>query len=288
MVRIFFCAACAAFILSGIIVAGPAVATAGAPASEPAAVREQDPLILSAPPREPAEESERLYQPLADFLGRALGRRVVYRHPGTWGAYGALMRNNAYDLVFDDPHLNSYRVEHLDHQVLARLPGSFQYAAIARTDFLFKSVQRMHGRTICTYAPPHLGTLFVLSIFDNPARQPSLVSVHSWEETYRGVIAGRCAAGILPLAVLQRLDPERLQTKVLFNSTEFPNQALSAGPRLSAAERERLVAALVSPAAARPTAALRAAWGDAPGFLPARREEFEGLAAYLKDEWGFF
>lgn len=247
-----------------------------------------DTLVLSAPPREPLEESERLYRPLADYLGRTLGRRVEYRHPGDWGVYRALMLKGAYDLVFDDPHLNSYRAERLGHQVVARLPGSFQYAAIARTDYVFKSVQRMHGRTFCTYAPPHLGTLFVLSFFDNPSRQPSLVSVSSWEEAYRGVVSGRCTAGVLPLAVLRQLDPQERETKVLFNSAMFPNQALSAGPRLTPVERERIVAALTAPHATEPTARLRAAWGGAANFVPATRDDYEGLAEYLRSEWGFY
>jgi ABC-type phosphate/phosphonate transport system substrate-binding protein len=247
-----------------------------------------DVLVLSAPPRETAEESERLYRPLAGYLAQVLGRPVEYRRPGDWGVYRTQMLRGAYDILFDDPHLNSYRIEKLGHQLAAKLPGRFQYTVIARTDYVFRGVQRMQGRTFCTYAPPHLGTLFLLSFFDNPARQPSLVAVNSWNEAFQNVQSGRCVAGVLPLAVLRELDPGGQATKVLFNSAELPNQAVSIGPRLSAAEKAAIAGAMLSPQADAPTAALRTRWGTQERFVSAGHEEYADLSAFLRNEWGFY
>jgi phosphonate transport system substrate-binding protein len=245
------------------------------------------PLVFGAAPREPEEAAQRLYRPIAEHLGRALGRPVEFQHTGSWGVYRSRVLRGDYDLVFDDPHLNSYRAEHLGHEVLARLPGSTQYAVIARDDLVFRGIQKMHGRTFCTLAPPNLGTLVLLALFDNPLRQPVLLNADDWDTVYEGVVSGRCAAGVLPLAIQQRLDPHG-RTRILYFSTELPGQAFSAGPRVNAVERRHIAAALTAPQAAAATAALRAQWRAAGNLVATGNDEYAGLSTYLRDEWGFY
>jgi hypothetical protein len=246
------------------------------------------PLVLSAPPRESREESERLYRPIAEYLSRAIKRPVEYRYPGTWGVYRAEMLKDVYDLTFDEPHFNSYRAEKLGHRVLVKFPGQYQYAVIVAYERTFTGIQRMAGQKFCTFAPPDLGTLVLLDLFDNPARQPVIVSIDSWEAAYDGVLSGRCTGGVLPLAMLRWLDPEGRSTKVLFNSAEMPGQAVSAGTRVSPGEREMIAKALQSASAAVPTAALRLRWGAQRGFVPAKADEFAELSNYLRNERGFY
>jgi ABC-type phosphate/phosphonate transport system substrate-binding protein len=246
------------------------------------------PLIFSAPPRESREESERLYRPIVQYLSAALKRPVEYRYPGTWGAYRAEMLRDTYDLTFDEPHFNSYRAEKLGHRVLVKFPGTYQYAVIVAYQQTFTSILRMAGQKFCTFAPPDLGTLVLLDLFENPARQPVIVSINSWEEAYQGVLSGRCVGGVMPLAMLRWLDPEGRSTKVLFNSTEMPGQAVSAGLRVSPSEREKIANALQAPAAAVPTAALRLRWSVQRGFVPAKVEEYAELSNYLRSEHGFY
>jgi ABC-type phosphate/phosphonate transport system substrate-binding protein len=246
------------------------------------------PLVFSAPPRESREESERLYRPIAEYLSRSLKRPVEYRYPGSWGAYRGQMLRDAYDLTFDEPHFSSYRAEKLGHRVLVKFPGTYQYAVIAAYDRTFTSIQRMAGQKFCTFAPPDLGTLVLLDLFDNPARQPSIISINSWEESYEGVLSGRCAAGVLPLSMLRWLDPEGRSTRILFNSTEMPGQALSAGTHVSPGERETIAKAMLAASAAVPTAALRLRWSIQRGFVPANAAEYTELSTYLRNELGFY
>lgn len=255
--------------------------------AEPA-VGATDRLVFSAPPRETPAEGARLYQPLADYLSQALGRRVTYRHPGTWGVYRTEVLEGKYDLVFDDPHLTSYHAEKHGYHSIVKFSEHFQYAVVVRSDYVFKSVARLRGQTFCTFAPPNLGTLVLLSLFDNPTRQPVLLSVNSWEEAYQGVVSGQCVGGVIPLPMARKLDPDNRQLRVVFNSTEFPHQAVSAGPRLSAEERNLIRVALVGSGAAEPTAKLRAQWNTPNGFVPAANEEYAGLSDYLTGEWGFY
>jgi hypothetical protein len=245
-------------------------------------------LIMSAPPRESRTESERIYRPIANYLSRTLQRPVEYRHPITWGGYRVEMLKNSYDLTFDEPHFSSYRVEKLDHRVLVKLPGDFQYAIVIGYGRTFTGIHRMAGHAFCTFAPPNLGTLVLLDLYENPMHRPSIVHVHTWEEAYEGVTRGRCAGAVLPLSLVRQLDPDGRNTKVLFHTAPMPSQALSAGPRVSAAEKDIIMMALLSPTADEPTAALRGRWHTDGGFVRASDEEYLGYSDYLKNERGFY
>ncbi|MFN2349405.1 MAG: PhnD/SsuA/transferrin family substrate-binding protein [Thioalkalivibrio sp.] len=63
----------------------------------------QEELVLTSAPRESVQEGQALYEPLARRFGEALGRAVVYRHPGNWLAYQRDVKNDAYDIILDGP-----------------------------------------------------------------------------------------------------------------------------------------------------------------------------------------
>lgn len=243
-------------------------------------------LIFSAPPRESVEESTRIYRPTAEHLSEVLGKQVVYQHPGSWGIYRSRMLANAYDLVFDGPHFNGFRAEKLGHTVLVKADGTFELALIVRENYHFVSVQRMAGRAFCTHAPPNLGALVLLDLFDNPARQPAIVTRDSWEAIYQGVVDGRCVGGMLPVAQLEKLGRDG-RTRVVYKTPPLPNQAFSAGPRLSPGDREKVTDALLSAQGKNALDRLRAAH-TISGFVPATNEQYRGLSAYLRNEWGYY
>jgi ABC-type phosphate/phosphonate transport system substrate-binding protein len=245
-----------------------------------------DTIVFSAPPRESEPEGEAIYRPIADYLSRATGKRIVYRYPGTWGVYRSEMLRGAYDLVFDGPHFNAYRAERLQHNVLVKVPSRHAFVVITRQTQPFAGVQQMAGRTFCTHAPPNLATLVLLEQFDNPARQPMIVNTEGWQNIYAGVSAGRCVGAILPLAIYKQFDRGG-EMKVVYQSASMPNQAFSAGPRVSEADQRQIAAALVAPEAAAATAKLRAAFKVGEHFAPASNAEYVGLASYLRNEWGY-
>jgi ABC-type phosphate/phosphonate transport system substrate-binding protein len=248
--------------------------------------KDSETLIFSAPPRESTEESARIYRPVAEHLGEVLGKQVVYQHPGSWGIYRSRMLASGYDLVFDGPHFNSFRAEKLGHTVLVKADGAFELALIVRENHHFVSVQRMAGRTFCTHAPPNLGALVLLDLFDNPARQPAIVTRDSWEAIYWGVVDGRCAGGMIPVAQWEKLNRDG-NTRIVYKTPPLPNQAFSAGPRLSPGDREKVIHALLSAQGNNALDGLRVAH-KISGFAPATNEQYRGLSAYLRNEWGFY
>jgi ABC-type phosphate/phosphonate transport system substrate-binding protein len=250
-------------------------------------VEEQEALVFTAPPRETPEAGIEIYQPVADYLSQAIGKKVRYKHPGTWGVYRTEMLKGSYDIIFDGPHFNSYRLEKLSHNILVKIPERHEFAVIVRKDKPFQTVSQMAGRTFCTHAPPNLGTLVLLSQFDNPSRQPVIINSKGWENIYNGVISGKCVGGVLPMANLKKYDRSN-QTRVVFKTAAMPNQAFSAGPRVSLEDQMKLAQALASPDAAAPTVKLRATYKVGDGFALASNQEYQGLAEYLRNEWGYY
>jgi ABC-type phosphate/phosphonate transport system substrate-binding protein len=251
-------------------------------------VEEQEALVFTAPPRETPEAGIEIYQPVADYLSQAIGKKVRYKHPGTWGVYRTEMLKGSYDIIFDGPHFNSYRMEKLSHNILVKIPERHEFAVIVRKDkTAYQNMSQMAGRSFCTHAPPNLGTLVLLSQFDNPSRQPVIISTNGWENIYNGVASGKCAGGVLPMANLKKVDKANL-VRVIFKTAAMPNQAFSAGPRVSLEDQMKLAQALASPDAAASTEKLRAAYKVGDGFALASNQEYHGLAEYLRNEWGYY
>jgi ABC-type phosphate/phosphonate transport system substrate-binding protein len=246
-------------------------------------------LVLSAPPRETAEEGARRFGPVAAYLSEVLGRRVVYRHPGTWGAYQAEMLKSAYDLVFDAPHFNGWRVERLGHNVLVKVPGEYTYTIFVRKDNTrVQDIGQLAGRKVCAHAPPHLGTLVMWRQFENPSRQPMIVVTDGYRNVYESLQAGKCEAAVLSMKHLNKWDQGGTHTRVIYKNRALPQQALSSGPRLTAAEQAKVTAALLAPAGQGPLQALRESYGFGNGLVAARNDEYAGLGDYLRNEWGYY
>jgi ABC-type phosphate/phosphonate transport system substrate-binding protein len=249
---------------------------------------DQTALVFTAAPRESSEAGKDIYEPIAEYLSKVIGKKIVYKDPGTWGVYRTKMLQGSYDLIFDGPHFNSYRMEKLSHNILVKIPEHHEFAIIVRKDQIsFNTVQQMAGRTFCTHAPPNLGTLVLLSEFDNPSRQPVIISTKGWENIYHGVASGTCVGGVLPVLNLKQYDRAGLM-RIVYKSPVMPNQAFSAGPRISIEDQAKIAQALVSPEAAGPTAKLRAAYKVGNSFALATNEEYKGLAEYLRNEWGYY
>ncbi|MCR4302444.1 MAG: phosphate/phosphite/phosphonate ABC transporter substrate-binding protein, partial [Sulfuricaulis sp.] len=206
-------------------------------------------LVFSAPPRETEEEGIRTYQPIADYLTHVTGKTIVYRHPKDWLTYQTEMQRGSYDLVFDGPHFNSWRISHLRHTALVKIDGEHAFAVIVRKDnSRVTELKQLAGQKVCGMNPPNLGTLSVLAQFDNPMRQPLILNSVGWSKAYEGVaFEKKCAAAIVPVSNLKTFPNHENVVRIVHKSKVLPNQALSAGPRISVPDQARIAAALVSP-----------------------------------------
>lgn len=246
-------------------------------------------LVLSAAPREESDEAEALYGPVAEYLSTVLGKKVVFRHPGNWGVYQGLMQKGAYDIVFDGPHFNSWRVDRAQHNVLVKVPGEHVFVVLVKKDNdKIRELKQLAGRTLCAHAPPNLGTLTALNEFENPSRQPIIVNIDGWKNIYQGMMAGKCVASTIPLKKLEQFEKESGQkARIVFRGSVLPDNAFSAGPRLSTQDQEKITRALLSPEGEKATAKMRTKYAAGKPFSAANNKEFAGLGTYLKNEWGY-
>lgn len=255
------------------------------PSSLPSAKYGQ-PLVFSAPPRELEAQAHKIYDPIAQYLSDALRRKVVFEFAGTWGAYQAGITKGHYDIIFDGPHFNGWRVDHKTQNVLVRVPGLRSFVVFVKKDSQWKSLEQLAGRRICTPAPPNLGTLVLQTQFPNPSRTPYVNDVGGWKADYVNLMSGNCDAAVAPEKSLAKFDQRGL-TRVIYTSQPLPDQAFSAGSRLSLDEQAIVRAALLAPEGAAATKLLREAYAIGPTFAPASNEEYAHLGLLLKDEFGW-
>jgi len=239
-------------------------------------------LVFSAPPRGSRDEETAAYQPLVDYLSQVIGKKVIYKHSDNWLSYSKGMTEGEYDIVFDGPAFNGWRMDRLNHTPLVKLPEPFVFVVVTRADDnRYKTVKDLAGRRICAHAPPNLGTLTLLSQFDNPMRQPLIVNTKGWDNNYKALIAGECVATILPIKNLEKMDGTKHRTRAIYTHKAMPNQAISVGPRIPATLHAKIAQSLLSADGKQATTKLRAAYAG-KDFVSAERNEYAGLGHLLK------
>ncbi len=249
-------------------------------------------LVLSAPPRETREVAEKTYGPLARFLTEQLGQSVAYRQPKSWAAYSAALRNGEYDFVFDGPHFAAWRMVHLKHQPLVKLPGSFRVVVV--TDAGNSQVQGLadlRSRSLCGMASPNLATNAVVAAF-GPVDSPDIVVVEGGNEAIvQAYDAHRCDAMILRDTYLNKLSEERRKAlKVVYTSPAYANQTLTAGPRVPADQLATLAGTLASERGVAVCGEIIRRFADKSdkGMVIAKAEEFKGNHLLLEGVvWGW-
>lgn len=248
-------------------------------------------LVLSAPPREDRAEAEKIFGPLANYLSEQLGRKVVYRQPVSWAAYTVALRNGEYDFVFDGPHFAAWRMVHLQHQPLVKLPGTLQFVVVtAAANGRVKRLADLRSSTLCAMASPNLATNAVLTEF-GPVASPDIVTAEGFVGIARSFEAGNCEAMVLRDSFFRKMPEEkRAKLKVIHTSPGYANQTLTAGPRVPAEQLNKLALALVSEQGSKVCGELISRFADksAKSLTLASAEEFRGNNLLLEGVvWGW-
>ncbi len=248
-------------------------------------------LILTSPPRESSVRGQELYGPLAELLTRELGVAVVYEHPYDWIEYSSKMRGDKYDIVFDGPHFAAWRMKHLDHVPVAKLPGKLSFVVVGNSkDTKQKALRDIINGRMCGPASPNLGTLAVLSKFDNPIIQPDLYEVADVAATYELFQSGKCRSAVFQSKYLERLsEADKSQLKILYTSQSFPDQTVTVSRRVTDRQRAVLAELLTRPSGIEATRELLAQYArKAKTFEPVKHEEYLGLENLLESVlWGW-
>jgi len=285
--------ALATAVLIGVLAAAPTQAglvpeakASIAPRSEVQSIGDGEVYIFTAPPREDVQAGRRLYEPIADYLSRATGKRFVYQHPGNWLTYQDWIWSDHGHVYFDGPHFVSFRLGQMQHTLGPSLPQSLHWQVITRHDNAkIKDLKDLRGHTFCTHAPPNFGTLYAQSLFTNPMRVFYPLNTKGWANIYKRVVAGECAGGVLPSTNLDKLDPQREQVRVLHTGPSFPNQAFTISPRVPAVLVAQINAALASPEGQLASQRLRERFSGGRELVLGERHRYQGIDKLVTDFW---
>ncbi|HED17074.1 MAG TPA: hypothetical protein ENI64_09730 [Gammaproteobacteria bacterium] len=244
-------------------------------------------LIMTAPPRESVEAGTKLYAPIANYLSKALGEKVVYKHPRNWLHYQSDMRADKYDIVFDGPHFISWRIKHLGARAMVKLPGKLQFFVVSMADDKeIKKIEDVIGKRVCGIAPPNLATLSMMAKLNNPARQPVLHPVRGgFKSVNKEFKQGKCRAAIFRTAFFKKKLPQsdRDMMRIIYTSPALPNQGFSVSSRISSKKLQKIRSAMLSRDGTAASAnLLKRFGGKAKGFKTAINREFKDQYLFLE------
>ena len=245
-------------------------------------------LILSAPPRGKAEDEQKIYVPMAVYISKLIGQKVVYKHPGEWGIYQANMQTGKYDIVFDGPHFVAWRMSRKDHEVLATTPGNLSFVVVVRSQSeRFKQLRDLRGRSVCGMAPPNLATLMLMNEV-GVGHEPRLVLAKSFNDAFEKMLAGECDGAVLRDKTYDKLlKKHKNVSREIFRSKGLPNQAITASKNLTTDEKDLLKNGLLSAEAMAAMPAFMEKYTGKKGLRKAESRNYLGVEALLKDIWGF-
>ena len=244
--------------------------------------------VFTAPPRENEERANEIYKPIADYLTTATGKKFVYRYPDSWTAYSKGMQNNEYDLAFDGPHFVSWRIKHMNHDAVAKLPQLHIWRVIVNNDNDdIQSLDDLIGKKVCAPKSPNFGMLTMMSHYPNPDKEPIHVITKGWKDGYDGVLKGKCVATVLPKTNHKKFDPKLTNSRAIHTHLPYPNQAFTAGPNMSPKMKEKVIDSLLSDEGQVALAKLRERFTRGDKLVSVENEEYEGISMVLKRAGNF-
>ncbi len=252
-------------------------------------------LIFTAPPRETVEAGTKIYAPIANYLSKLLGKKVTYVHPKNWFNYQREMRKDKYDIILDGPHFASWRIAHLGHEALVKLPGKLRFLLLVdKNNPELDHADKLIGKNICAISPPHLSVLAILDNYRNPVRQPVIKGIKGGMgkvfKSYKSK-KKKCHALVLRDVFLKKKikKDEQDKLRVVYSSVTMPNQAITVSKRVTQEEKNKIKFELtVGEGVASTQGVIKRFAGKAKSFIPVKAKEYDGYNMLLEGViWGW-
>ena len=249
-----------------------------------------DVISFTTAPTQSVKETKRIYGPLVDYLAKSSGKNIKLVPARNFLEYTSKMRKGKYDIVFDGPHLVSWRMDKVNHVPLARLPGELVFVAAVKDGVGITNINQLIGKKVCAVNSPNLATLTILDSFPNPARQPLIISVRSFKEAFQCMKSGKGIAAFLPVKFWNKFTKKGKTggMSVLYssNKTPLPTRTFSVSNRLDEETQDKLKQAFLNTEGVEGAKPLLDRFRSKK-FVPATEQEFEGLSRLLSSVWGF-
>ena len=245
--------------------------------------------FTTAPTQSPAQ-TEKIYGPLVEYLAKTTGKNIKLVSARNFLEYTSKMRKEKYDIIFDGPHFVSWRMEHINHTPIARLPGKLVFAAMVKDGGVINNLQQLIGKKVCAVNSPNLATLMILDSFPNPVRQPVIVSQRSFKDAFQCLKQGKGYAAFIPIGFWKKFK-EKGKTdglRILYTTKKkpLPTRTFSISKRIDAATRSAIQQALLNTEGQEGAQPLLKRFRR-KNFVDAPSREFKGLSRLLLSVWGF-
>ena len=244
-------------------------------------------LVFATPPTQSAQQTLTNYQPLVDYLSKASGKKITIKPAKTFYQYARDMRAGKYDLVFDGPHFIKYRLDKLEHVVLAKQPGDLRFVIVVKNDSPIRTLNDLITKGVCSPSTPHLGTLTFLELFPNPMRQPELKPVQGFGAALNCIDNGKSHAAVLRDKYWNKRVKNKDDYRVIhMTERKMPARGVTISSSVDKQTRSKIAKALVD---VKGNQYLQKAFSTIGGsrFVVAQQREYDGLEELLQIIWGF-
>jgi len=190
------------------------------------------------------EQTNQVYQPLADYLASKTGHTFTLVTNSNFLTHWQSIKKGKYDIVLDGAQFTGYRLEKLGYTVLARFPDVVSYTLVAGENEMVMDPQELVGKIIATTPSPALGALRLQQIYPNPLRQPRILETSDSTTAAEHVVEGKAHAAIIPASMVGAYP----QLITVLNTEQVPAPAVSVSPKVEAGVREAIRKALLDTA----------------------------------------
>jgi ABC-type phosphate/phosphonate transport system substrate-binding protein len=248
--------------------------------------------VFSAPPKSNNMQEQTSYGPLIKYIEEVIGETVVYDRPEGWEEYSHKMRNGQYDIILDAPHFTSWRIENINHEPIARLPGELRYTMLVnKTSTRLNKIRDIVGEKICAPESPQLGTMTVYNLFANPVFMPQIHEITGgFKDVYNALRNGECKAAIVrDVDYIHLIPAEKNNVKLIAKSDLMPAHTITISQKLLA-KKMLLSKMLISARGSRAIAKVLSLYGkrEHQMLVPVEKNDYRGLDHLLTDVvWGW-
>lgn len=241
------------------------------------------PLVMAVQPINSEDITRANYQPLADYLGKRIGREIDLKTVNNYLVFwGLARRENQFDIALDAAHTTSYRVQAHGDKVIARIPSRVSFSLLTTDDSLVLDVDELANKRIATLPSPGLGAIRLLQMYPNPASQPILVRAVNTGDAIKKLRADKADAAIIPTPLVGNFEG----VSVVEVTESVPAPAISVNKSVPEETVAALRKALLG-MATDPEGKVVLEKAKLPGFIAADDEDFAGYHELLFGVWGY-
>lgn len=246
---------------------------------------DEEALVFSTAPTHSPEKTVQLYTPLVNYLSEVSGQKIAIEPARNYLEYTNNMREGEYDIVFDGPHFVGWRMEMLGHAPLVRLPGAIRIVVVVPESSSVTDIKKLSGKKVCSFASPNMLTMAFLQQFDNPVRQPVMLSVKGFKGLVECLKAGKAEAAVLRDKHWEKMDQAGF--KLLYApERSYPERTISITDEVDEELHEKLTTALLSEEGLAKAAGLLETF-KRKNFVAASEDDYDGVGELLDPIWGF-